>query len=254
MTPDALQALCEAGSEQLMRTEYLAAEATLAEAERHAWAARDWDALSRLYMPLQEARRQRRQRCGEGVVCLDQWAEGPADVVDPAHVVQNFPHGQLLVAGWGSFAPALAVRQEQAKHGLYVETFLGAVFPIGTGGEATGRAVVIVPTPDVQLPDPDPQPIDSLLARLPAHCAVLAEAEVPRGARRGTTQTYAEVMGLWERLHLPFLAAADADPDPVRRMEGYRRTIRVDYACELAHQKLSDCARELLRQAKASNC
>jgi len=143
------------------------------------------------------------------------------------------------------------VRAEQAKHGLYLETFLGAVYPIGTGDQATGRAVVIVPTPDVQLPDPDPQPIDSLLARLPAHC-VVAEAEVPRGSRRGTTQTYAEVMGLWERLHLPFLAAADADPDPVRRMEGYRRTIRVDYACELAHQKLSDCARELLRQSKTA--
>src|SRR3954465_4854856 len=220
-----LQARCELGQEQLMRTEYLEAEATLAAAEADAWAARDFDALSRLYMPLQEARRQRRQRCGEGVVCLDQWAEGPADVVAPAHVVQNFPHGQLLVAGWGSFAPALAVREQQAKHGLYVETFLGAVYPIGTGGGGpgraggTGRAVVIVPTPDVQLPDPDPQPVDSLRARLPAHCVVLAETEVPRGARRGTTETYAEVMALWERLHLPFLAAADADPDPVRRME-----------------------------------
>ena len=36
-----------------------------------AWRHRDWDTLARLYMPLQEARRQRRQRCGEGTVALD---------------------------------------------------------------------------------------------------------------------------------------------------------------------------------------
>jgi hypothetical protein len=59
-------------------------------------------------------------------------------------------------------------------------------------------------------------------------------------------------MGLWERLHLPFLAAADMQADPVQRIEHYRRTIRVDYACELAHQKLSDVARELGRAARAA--
>ena len=56
MTPDALQALCESGQESLMRMDYLRAEALLAEAERHAWEGRDWDTLSRLYMPLPPAR------------------------------------------------------------------------------------------------------------------------------------------------------------------------------------------------------
>ena len=253
MTQEALQELCESGQEQLMRMEYLAAEATLAEAERHAWAARDWDTLSRLYMPLQEARRQRRQRCGEGVVCLDLLAHGPADVIDPRHVIENYPHGQLLVAGWGSLQPALAVRDLQAKHGLYVETFLAAVYPVsaGYGAEPTGRAVVIAPLPDVALPDPDPQPIDELLARVPPQSIVLAEAELPRGSRRGDTKTFAEVMALWERLHTPFLAAADMQVDPVRKMDGYRKTTRVDYASELAHQKLSDVAREMLRRSRA---
>ena len=46
----------------------------------------------------------------------------------------------------------------------------------------------------------------------------------------GDFRTYAEVMGLWERLHTPFLAAADMQADPVKRMEGYRTAIRVDYA------------------------
>src|SRR6266516_3795913 len=126
-----LQSRCELGQQQLMRTEYLDAEATLASAEADAWAARDFDTLARLYMPLQEARRQRRQRCGEGVVCLDLIANGADDHISGRHVVENFPHGQLLVAGWGTLEPALEVRKLQREHGMFVETFLAAVYPIG---------------------------------------------------------------------------------------------------------------------------
>ena len=249
MTFEALQELCEAGQEALMRMDYLRAEAALAEAERHAWDAREWDTLARLYMPLQEARRQRRLRCGEGTVALDLVAEGPDDRVDGRRVVENYPHGQLLVAGWGTIEPALRVRRLQAEHSLFVETFLAAVYPVGGG-----RAVAIVPTEDVRLPDPSPrQSIDRLLAELPPHSTVLNAAELPRGPVRGTTETYARVMDLWERLHLPFLAAADMQADPVQKIEQYRRTIRVDYACELAHQKLSGVARELERAARAAD-
>ena len=72
-----LQSLCELGQEQLIRMEYLAAERTLVEAEEIARRERDFDTLGRLYMPLQETRRQRRQRCGEGIVRLDLIAQGP---------------------------------------------------------------------------------------------------------------------------------------------------------------------------------
>jgi hypothetical protein len=246
MTPDALQELCESGQQALMRMDYLRAEAALAEAEAHAWASRDWDTLARLYMPLQEARRQRRLRCGEGTVALDLVADGPEDRVDGRRVVENFPHGQLLVAGWGSIEPARQVRALQAEHQLFVETFLAAVYPVGGG-----RVVAIVPTEDVRLPVPSPrQSVDRLVADLPAHSIVLSADELPRGRQRGTTDTYARVVELWERLHLPFLAAADMQADPVRKIEHYRTTIRVDYACELAHQKLSGVARELGRQAR----
>ena len=248
MTPEALQELCEAGQEALMRMDYLRAEAALAEAERHAWAAGDWDTVARLYMPLQEARRQRRLRCGEGTVALDLISEGPQDRVDGRRVVENYPHGQLLVAGWGTIEPALRVRQLQQEHSLFVETFLAAVYPVGAG-----RAVAIVPTEDVRLPEPAPgQSVDSLIARLPPHSMVLGAEELPRGTRRGTTETYAGVMDLWERLHLPFLATADTQAEPVQKMEHYRKTIRVDYACELAHQKLSQVAREMGRAARAA--
>lgn len=242
MTGQELQSLCELGQRQMMEMRYLESEATLARAEREAWAMRDWDALSRLYLPLQETRRQRRQRCGEGVVCLDLLAQGPDDAIGPMHIVQNFAHGQLLIAGWGSVEPALRVRELAAHHELYLETFLAAVYP--TDEE---RIIAIVGFPDVRLPEPAPTPLRDLVQLLPAHAVVLKESELPTGSRRGTPQTYGQTMALWERLHQPFLAAADQQPDPIRRMEGYRTAIRVDYACELAHQKLSDVARGMMR-------
>ncbi len=240
-----LQARCELGQQQLMRTEYLQAERTLAEAERIAWERSDFETLSRLYMPLQETRRQRRQRCGEGEVILDLWAESSADDIDGRRILENFPHGQLLVAGWGSIEPALKVRALAAEHEMYVETFLGAVYPVGAG-----RAVVIAPHADVALPEVRATSIDELIRKVPPHSLVLAENELPRGSRRGNAATFAEVMAVWERLHAPFLAAADMQVDPLKKIEAYRQAVRVDYACEPAHQKASGVAREVARQTK----
>src|SRR5439155_9838256 len=246
MGPNDLQSRCELGQQQLMRTEYLDAEATLAAAETDAWKARDFDTLARLYMPLQEARRQRRQRCGEGVVCLDLIADGPDDQIDGRRITENYPHGQLLVAGWQTIAPALQVRRLQREHKLYVETFLAAVYPIG----GPGRAVVIAPLEDVALPDGQSNSIDDLIRRLPAHCIVTSADQLPQGIRKGDSNTYAEVMAMWERLHAPFLAAADMQVDPIQKIEAYRKTQRVDYGCELAHQKAADVARELARESR----
>ncbi len=244
MTVNDLQAQCELGQQQLVRTEYLQAEATLASAAEVALGNKDFDLLSRIYMPLQEARRQRRQRCGEGEVCLDLLAESAADHLDGQRVIENFSHGQLLVAGWGSIAPAVLVRTLARERGLYLETFLAAVYPVGAG-----RVVVIVPTEDVALPDATERSVDDLARRLPPQSLLMAESELPRGTRRGNTQTFAEVMAMWERLHAPFLAAADMQVDLMQKIEGYRRTIRVDYACELAHQKASQAARQALRKS-----
>lgn len=227
-----------------MRMEYLPAEDTLCRAEQIARERRDFDTLGRLYMPLQETRRQRRQRCGEGIVCLDLIAQNSSDHIDGTHIVKNYPHGQLLVAGWGTIAPALKIRELQKQHGLFVETFLAAAYPV-----SGARAVVIVPSDGVSLPDPMPRSIDELLAVLPPHSIVFHENELPQGPHKGTWQTYAHVMSLWEKLHAPFLAQADMTQDPEQKIERYRQTIAVDYACELAHQKLSNVALDIARTA-----
>jgi hypothetical protein len=238
-----LQAQCELGQEQLMQMQYLLAERTLAAAEEIAWAQRDFDTLARLYMPLQEARRQRRQRCGEGTVCLDLWARDPGDILNAAQIAARYRQGQLVVAGWAMLDSALAIRRIAAEQNLYLDTFLAAIYAVGDA-----RVVVIVPTANVALPPADQSSLDALIRRLPAHSVVLAESDLPRGARKASAETYALVMALWEKLHAPFLAAADAATDPIRKIEGYRQTIAVDYACELAHQKLSDVAHSLSRK------
>jgi hypothetical protein len=244
---DELQVLCERGQRELMEMDYLQAEKTLVRAERLAWAAQDWDALARLYMPLQETRRQRRQRCGEGIVCLDLLATAPTDLIDPRHVAENYPHGQLLIAGWATIAPAIGLRAFQDERGLFVETFLAAVYPL-----KSGPTVAIIPLADAVPPAPRAKESRSDLAvRLPAHTLLLDPTELPTGSRRGTDQTYGEVMALWERLAAPFLAEADLQTDPLQKMQAYRKAIEVDYACELAHQHLSDVAREMgMEQAR----
>ncbi|HEV7298177.1 MAG TPA: hypothetical protein VGN72_02350 [Tepidisphaeraceae bacterium] len=248
MADVSLQSLCELGQAQLVETQYLTSIATFVQAERIAWESGDLETLSRLYFPLQEARRQARQRCGEGIVKLDLIASGPNDAsIDADRIVGQCPHGQLLVAGWGSIRPAMDVRNLAMARGLYLETFLGAVYPI-TGG---GRAVAIVPLDDAKLPEPTERSIDALLPLLPPHSMVLPASQLPAGERRGTTQTFAETMAMWEQLHAPFLAAADASVDLLQRMQGYRKTLRVDGGCELAHQRLAITARELDRTRRS---
>jgi len=241
-----LQERCEQAQEQLIAMRYLDAEATLFRVEQEALRTRDWDALARLYMPLQEARRQRRQRCGEGIFRLDLLALKPDERLDPERLVEQYPIGQLLVAGLGTIEPAVRLRKLAAERKLYLETFLAAVYPI-----EGSIAIVIVPLDDSPLPDARPRTLDRLRSELPPDCLILHRGEVPSGPHKGTYETYGKAMSFWERLHAPFLAAADRLPDPIQRIEAYRQTIRVDYACELAHQKLSDVARNLARSAVA---
>jgi hypothetical protein len=223
MTLDELQALCESGQRELMATNYLAAERILARAEQIAFDQREFETLSRLYMPLQEARRQRRQRCGEGTVHLGLIAKSPAEKLSPEQLIQQYPFGQLLIAGWGTIEPALQFRRLAAERNLYVDTFLAAVLP-GSDG-----LIAIVPE-EVSSPD------------LAAHSLVFEIEQLSPFPQQGTYETYSRIMQIWESLHTPFLQAADAIKDPIEKIQAYRRTIHIDYACELAHQKLAGVA------------
>lgn len=247
---EAIQDLCETGQKWLTSQHYIESEQTLAQAEREAFRLHDWDSIARLYMPLQEARRQRRQRAAEGVVCLSLLAEGPGDTIEGRHVIENFPHGQLLVAGWGSLEPALQVRRLQGRFKLFVDVFLGAKYPLIGGG----HAVVIVPHEHVLLPDLSPRRLADMPGHMPAHSIIMREEELPQGILKPSKTLDSVLQGWWERLHRAFLADARRTSDLRKRIEAYRRVIRVDYACEFAHQELVATARELVRSQASTTC
>lgn len=250
-----LQALCERGQQQLMATDYLAAEATLVQAADVAESIDDYDTLGRLYFPLQEARRQRRQVCGEGIIKLDWLATGPDDPPDPAAILDRYPNGQLLVAGWADLGPSLAVRQLAAERKLYVETFLAAIYPVGERVGVGVGVVALVPTADEPLPPADvgrQGGMEALLAQLPAHSILLRTDDLPSGERPGNAETFARTMALWEQLSLPFLNAARARTEPRERIAGYKKAISADYACEKAHQWLAADALELARTRRSA--
>lgn len=235
---DSIQALCAAGQDSLENTDYLAAEQTLARAEAIAWESKDWDALARLYMPLQEARRQRRQRALDGQFFF-QIADEPALATTLASEVDQ---GIVLLAGEASLAPSLALRQRVAELGRYVDVFLTAAYRIGED-----YAVLVVPNQSIMVPSASMNSVDTLIRRAPPHSVLLRPAQVPGTRRVSDSTTGAFVMDLWEQLHRPFLAMAEACTDPVMRISAYRDAIAVDYACEIAHQHLSDTAHQLAR-------
>ena len=218
--------MCELGQTELMETRYLDAADTLGKAEQQAWETGSFDTLARLYLPMQEAHRQIRQRCGEGAVRLHMFPSNPTDSMNPLQILQATPHGQLLVGGWETIRPAVELRRLVKQQRLYVETFLGSV----QTSEDGQRVVKILPLEDWQ-----------------GTCLVLKPEEIPVDAAKGNAETFAGVMAIWERLHRPFLSAAEKEPDPIRRMQAYRLTLRVDRACELAHQYLAEIARRLAR-------
>ena len=239
-----IQDRCAHGQQLLMEMQYIQAEKVLAAAETLAWEAGDYDAVSRLYMPLQETRRQIRQRCGEGIINLQILPDAHSrQPIDASEILKKYPHGQLLVAGYGTIEPALNIRKLQAEMELYVECFLAASYSI-IGGH---RAVVIVPHAGLKLPDPVEQNIDTLLHALPKNCIVFHENELPALVKKGTAETYSMVLSMWEKLHAPFYAAAQMQVDPVRKLQKYRDVIQVDYACELAHQNISILCQKLCR-------
>ena len=247
MSDDSLQSLCERGQTELIATDYLDAENTLQRAESIAVQAGDLDALSRLYMPLQEARRQRRQRCGEGTIHMSLVARGPEDSeIDPVRLIEQYPHGQLLIAGWGSITPGIEFRKLAHARSLYVETYLAAVFQVDgqqviaifpsdesllPPPEDRASTGPIAPSPDIPSErwgeggfevrnwfelrnHPHPHPLPDYRERgldsVQADAFVIPAAQLPSGPQAGTDQTYAYTQELWERLHRPFLNRAES--------------------------------------------
>jgi len=250
MTQDELQHLCDAGQLKLMACDYLQATHLLAWAESVAYKARDFDSLARLYMPLQEARRLTRQRCGEGAFCLRSASTVPLrDSVFSRSMNQPL-HGQFALGGFADIRPSVRFRHNFHKHALYADTFLTARYFISNEMIVT----VIAPLETTKIPRRQRfRSVQDLARELPPECVTLLGKDIPPAQQLGDNHSFAFTMALYERLHYPFLARARATADPIARLEAYRTVIRVDYACEFAHQELSKLASQLARSEPVPN-
>ena len=171
-------------------------------------------------MPLQEARRQRRQRCGEGVVALDLIAQGPHDdrrrPTDrgefSARAAARRRVGVDRAGGSGS-APsggARAVRRDVSRGGRIPSAARRRSSSCHWTMRNCRRAISTRSR--------------TWKSSCRNHSLVAERSAIVNGQRKGTPQTFGEVMALWERLHAPFLAEADAERDLVRQIERYRLT------------------------------
>jgi hypothetical protein len=259
-----VQALCALGQGLLMQTDYRAADVVLTYAEARAWSDRDWDGLSRLYMPLQESRRQRRQLCGEGVVRLDLIDRGDGCVPSAEAILEAYPHGQLLVAGRCTLAPAIELRdrvargerlrlngagpkglgRESARGEGYIETFLAASYHV-----EGAWWIVIAPHAESRVPESDPSSVQRLRESVGEGAIVVHADRLPAMSARGDAETFALTMAWWEQLASPFLKKGLALADGIEKIAQLREAIRVDSACELAHQTISRTARAMMRRS-----
>ena len=247
---DALQNLCEVGQQRLMAMQYLDAEKAFVDAEEIALARGDLDTLGRLYFPLQEARRQRRQVCGEGMVWLDGPPVKPEEEFDAAALLAESPQGQFLVPGWGDTRPGAAIRREAAERKLYAEAFLAAAFPAGRDG---ALLIALLPFERAELPKPEAVRGNRLALEraLPAGSVLLDPATIPP-RQLGDAGTFAWTMARWEALAAPYLSAANELKSTPDRIAGFRRAIAADYACEKAHQWLATTALDAARANRSA--
>ncbi|MHB1155960.1 MAG: hypothetical protein ACYC26_03870 [Phycisphaerales bacterium] len=117
--PHPIDALMEQAGESLAGMRYLECERFCQRAIALARQAGDMDRLARIVMPLEEARRQRRQTAEDaGVTVL-------AEKLSPGEIVQRHPRGCLmLLAPPFDANDVAAVRELAVQRGLFIETLL----------------------------------------------------------------------------------------------------------------------------------
>lgn len=242
-----IDALMEQASQQLVRRRYFEAEAACLEALRKAVAIRDFDRIARITLPLQEARRQKRDMAVEA---------GDVFIVD-----SEIPSGKKLVPGCYLVSPprvgvdgralreaadkkhvpiVVTVREPATREGLWPVVAVG---PVTIRVKVKPPLVAAAPRPRAKTPKKSakpaktapsaPEPSERSVPALPPsewfiyaneQLGDAAIAEVGDGAqpasRVGALIEYLEAHPDHEKLHQRLEEAARAaarDPRPPRR-------------------------------------
>jgi hypothetical protein len=217
--PLTLDTQMEQASEALARMDYLACESLCEAALGVAKAQRDWAYYSRILLPLQESRRQRRMVAAEGVIRLGTGTEGGGVSIWLNHL----PAGCLVVTHPHTRAEAARLQREARERRLFVEVLLAeskstdGVWRIGTF--AGPAASIDVPAP-------------------PADCR---EQWLPSGtACPAAAQWFLDAS---EKLGDVLLARVTAT-SPVQRVDALEQCLLGAGDHEILHQRLADAAND----------
>jgi len=232
-SPDTLDAWMEQASQPLARMAYLQCEALCVEALKQAREQQRWAYYARILLPLQEARRQRRQMAAEGVIRL-----GTASLTEPpARWIAQLEVGCIVVTRPHTVEDAqtlaAAVRDQQR--------FVEVLFATSDMDEDTWRLRAHHgPTIEVQRTAPPADWRDRWLA----------PGTVPGGAPQTGSQTPADwFLDASEALGDAALdkieARSDAIPGGEQRVLLLEQMLAVAADHEILHQKLGDAARAI---------
>lgn len=223
----------EQASQALARMDYLTCETLCVAALAEARQQRRWPYYARILLPLQEARRQRRQIAAEGTIRLGTTSltGEPADWLDELEtgcIVVTPPHGQ---------AEATALQQAAREQRRYVEVIWSQSDRTANQwriGSFTGPRITCErPAPPARWQD----------------CWLAAEAP-PEPAPAGHSQTPADwcldtMEALGDAAIEKVEARTDAIPGGEQRVALLEPMLEVVPDHEILHQKLGDAARAI---------
>ncbi len=223
--------MMEEASQALARMDYIACERLCQQALDAARRDGDWWTYSRILLPLQEARRQRRINASEGVLRLGSTSL-PVDIGEWA---DQLTCGSIVLTRPHKVEHARALLERAREEGRYVEVLLAEC----SADSPTWRVVsFMTPDPSVTTaPAPPAEWRDKWLT--PAGMAAVAcENQHPSDY----------FLDLTEALGDQVIAAAMAEDDPMKQFERLERGLEVLTDHEKLHQRLTEAARRLAHQ------
>jgi hypothetical protein len=242
-----IDTLMEQASQHLVHRRYFEAEETCLEALRKAQGIRDFDRMARLILPLQEARRQKRD------LAID---AGDVFLVDG-----EVPSGKQLVAGCYLVSPPrvgvdgrglreaadkkrvpiiVAVREPTTRDGLW---------PIVAVGPVTIRAKVKPPAAPVAKPAPKAKVTKKTAGKGKAPKAV-AEPAAPTGPVAPPLPPPEWFVYANEQLGDAAIAEVNEESHPVSQVDALIEYLQAHPDHEKLHQRLADAARAAARDPR----
>jgi len=240
-----IDSLMEQASRDLVRRKYFEVEEVCREALRKAHAIRDYDRIARILMPLQEARRQKRDLAIDSGRVVVVEAQLPTDLELAAGCYLIVPprvgvDGRALreIADQKRVPVVVIVREPTTLDGLW---------PVVSVGLSTVRTKVKPPAPVSAAPVAKPRPVRKTSKKTAAETAVVAPRTQPSGEAVPPPKWF---IAAAEALGDAAIASMPPDAHPTIRVERLIALLEGLPDHEKLHQALETAARAAARDPR----